>query len=249
MLNTQSRPTQLLVWLAIAAICLEFLWSYFAWPAPDVALVRLLDSELADFAARNQTLIGALAGLGGLAVAYLLNGWRDRVDRRGAVARAERRDGAVLAREAREVADACERAARQLAARTQPAAAAMADLRTSLAPGEHMLLAAPAVDLARLGQGAGAAARSVRLAVRRLGEVLDGAAKDPRDEAARPVAARAVEACFVARGASRVFEALAAGGPAVADKLRLMPGADDAELERLVADGEAGKASRLQSVA
>lgn len=218
MLNTDSRVVAGLVWLAIAAIGLSFLWSYFDWPHAYAALRILLDSEIASFAARNQVIVSGLLGFGALAVAYVLNGWRDRHERRGAKERSERRDGSVLAREAAELAVVCEQAARQLNVRGAPASTVVADLKLALAPGDHLLLSATPLDLARLGQGAAGAARAARASIRRLAETLDTAARD--EAAARAIATRAVEAAFAARSATRIFEALAKGGPDAADRMR-----------------------------
>ena len=177
MLNTESRLARSLIWLAILGLVSQFCWSYFAWPAPHLIVSNLLASDLANFIARNQTVVTGLVGFGGLTLAYLLDGWRDRAERRHVIERAEQRDAGVLAREAVELATTCEQAARALAGRGSTAAT-VSGLRASVAMRDHMLLATPAADLARLGAGAGAAARSVRASVARLVDSVEANGKD-----------------------------------------------------------------------
>ncbi len=245
MLSTDSKLTSLLVWLAIAAIVTNAAWTFFTWPAPDALLSRLLDSDLAAFAHRNQTIVAGLLGAGSLALAYVLNGWRDRTERRHVFERAERRDGAVLAREAKELAAACEAAARHLTVRGAPPAGVVAELKIAVAPGDHMLLAVPVADFARLGAGASSAARVVRHTMRRLTEVLETSTKD--DVAGtRNISARAMEAALAARNAAPVFEALASAGPKAADRIRMQASPEAGDSDRLIAyDDEAARASRL----
>ena len=249
MLNTESRLAKSVIWLAIGGFAGEFLWSVLAWPAPGVLLQQIYDSRLVAFANRNQTALATLLGLGGLALAYLLNGWRDRAERRHVVERAEKRTAQVLAREAGELAATCETAARQLVARGAQTAPIIAGLRTSVAMRDHMLLATPAHDIARLGAGAAAAARAVRASVARLVEMVEAS---NRDEAGAPrgIATRALEASFAAREASRVFEALAKAGPSAADRLRSLGQPDNADIERVLGSSEdPGRPSRLQPAA
>lgn len=245
MLNTQSRCSSLLIWLAIGSISALFLWSYFSWPPPLALLSRLLDSELAAFVARHQLALLGLLGICGGLLAYLLNNWRDRTEQRHAVERGERRAGEVLAREAVDLAVACETAARHLAGPGANVASALATLRTTITPGDHLLLTAPAGHLARLGAGAAAAARMIRACMRRLNDTLEA---NTRDDAAshRLIAVRAMETTVAAREASRVFEALARRGRAAADRRRLPPPPETTEIEKLLGFGEeAGKPSRL----
>ena len=249
MLNTQSRLAGTLIWASIAGFASQFLWSVFAWPAPGVLLQQLHDSPFAAFANRNQTALATVLAGGGLAVAYLLNGWRDRAERRHAIERAERRDAAVLAREAAAIAATCETAARQLVARGTTAAPIIAGLRASVAMRDHMLLAAPAFSLARLGGGASTAARSVRASVSRLVEAVEAHGRDESGPA-RGIATRALETSFAARDATRVFEALAKSGVPSADRLRLMPLPETADIERVLSPGDdTGRPSRLQPAA
>ncbi len=248
MLNSESKLVSTAIWLAITGFIVQFFWSLFAWPAPATVLQHIHDSELAAFANRNQTALATLLGLGGLALAYVLNGWRDRTERRHVIERAERRTAEVLAREAGELAATCETAARQLVTRGAQTAPIIAGLRTSVAMRDHMLLAAPAQDFARLGAGASAAARSTRSAISRLVEAVDAST---REEAGAPpgIATRAVEASFAAREASRIFAAVAKSGPPAADRLRLIP-VDAAAIERVLgASDDAAKPSRLQPAA
>lgn len=248
MLNTESKLASTAIWLAIAGFVVHFFWSLFAWPAPAVVLQQLHDSQIAAFANRNQTALATLLGLGGLALAYTLNGWRDRAERRHVVERAERRTAEVLAREADELAATCEAAARQLVARGAQTAPIITGLRTSVAMRDHMLLAAPVHDFARLGSGASAAARTARSAIRRLVDAVEANARDEAG-AARGLATRAIEASFAAREAGRIFAALAKSGPSAADRLRWSP-ADTADIERVLGtNDDAGRPSRLQPAA
>ncbi len=248
MLNTESKLASTVIWLAIAGFVTQFIWSLFAWPTPLVALQHMHDSQIAAFANRNQTALATLFGLGGLAVAYILNGWRDRTERRHVIERAERRTAAVLAREATELAATCETAARQLVARGAQTVPIIAGLRTSVAMRDHMLLAAPVHDLARLGPGACAAARTARSAISRLVETVEASTREEAG-AARGIATRAIEASFAAREAGRVFAALAKSGPPAADRLRLIP-AEASEIERsLTAIDDAERPARLQPAA
>ena len=249
MLNAESRLARLTIWLAVTGFVAAFAWAAFAWPSPGALLQQLHDSPLAAFANRNQTALATLLGLSGLALAYLLNGWRDRAERRHVVERAEKRTAQVLAREAGELAATCETAARQLVARGAQTAPIVAELRTSVAMRDHMLLATPAHNIARLGAGAAAAARAVRSSVAGLVEMVEASG---RDEAGAPrgIASRALEASFAAREASRIFEALAKAGPVAADRLRFTAQPDNADIERVLGAGdESGRPSRLQPAA
>lgn len=248
MLNSDSKLVRTAIWLAIAGFVTQFFWSLFAWPAPGIVLQHLHDSQLAAFANRNQTALATLLGLGGLAVAYSLNGWRDRAERRHVIERAERRTAEVLAREASDLAATCETAARHLVARGAQTAPIIAGLRASVAMRDHMLLAAPAHDLARLGAGATAAARTTRSAIGRLVEAVESSTREDAG-AARTIATRAVEASFAARDAGRVFAALAKSGPPAADRLR-MGTLEASEIEHVLGTGDdTGRPSRLQPAA
>ncbi len=230
--------------VAILGLVIEFCWSYFVWPAPRALIADLLASDLASFVARNQTVLAGLLGFGGLALAYLVNGWRERTERRHVIERAERRDAGVLAREAGELAATCEQAARLLAVRGQ-AGGTIPGLRASLAMRDHMLLATPAADLARLGAGASSAARSVRASVARLVDSVETHGKDDA-AGARAIAARALEVSFAAKEAHRIFEALARSGTQAADRLRLMPLPDSSDIERMLGPAdETGRTQRL----
>ncbi len=213
MLNTDSRCVGAVIVFAIAVILAQFLWSYFDWPPPLALLRQVLDSEFASFMARNQTLLGALLGLGGLASAYLINGACDRAQQRQIFERAERRMAGVLAREAADLAAACDASVEQHADRSR-SAASLARLATMVADPDHLLLKAPAAEIARLGVGASTATRSIRDAARRLGAAIH---HPEADEAA----ARARETAHVARDGQRVFETLINRGPDAADRLRL----------------------------
>ena len=227
MLNTESRLVSLVVWLAVACIVLQFLWTFFAWPPLHVMVRAALDSEVAAIAGRNQTLIGTLGGLGGLAVAYVLNGWRNRTEARHAIERREKRLASVLAREAEEIAAACEQAARQLAGRN--AAPARAALAPAVAPAATVLLSAAMADIAVLGAGAAAAVRKLRAATARLGVTLDGTRDD--GPAARSAALEAMEAAAAAHDAARVLTVVAVHGPLAGDRVLSVPAPAAADLE------------------
>lgn len=228
MLNTDSKLVSLIVWLAVAAIVVSGAWTFFRWPAAEVMLRNLLDSELAAFMHRNQIIFAALLGLGGASLAYLFNGWRDRAERRHVIERAERRDGSVLAREARDIADLCEAAAERFEGEGSNATAIARQLAPALAPQAHMLLAASPAELARLGAGASAAARAVRLDVQRLVGALEpmlgtgeSSSGSPSNQITRGAAALATRAARSARSGSLVFDALAKSGPAEADRVSM----------------------------
>ena len=212
MLNTESRLARTVIWVAIAGFAGQFLWSVFAWPAPGVLLQQLHDSPFAAFANRNQTALATVLAGGGLALAYLFNGWRDRAERRHAIERAERRDAGVLSREAGTIAATCETAARQLVARGAAPAPIIAGLRASIALRDHMLLAAPATSLARLGAGASTAARVVRASVGPLVEAVEAYGRDETGPTPG-IATRALEASFAARDAARQARNAQAWGP------------------------------------
>jgi hypothetical protein len=230
MLNTQSRLTALLVWLAIAAIAGHALWSFLALDTPAGLVRRFAESEFAAAVTRNQVLFTGLAGFGGLALAYLLNGWRDRAERRHAIERAEKRLGAVLAREATGLADALEAALKASAAGTP-----CARLAEIAEPRDSVLLSAPVHELSRLGPGAVGAVQVVRRGVRRLQALAEG-----RDEAqSRQLPADVISTALAARDAARVLGTLGARGPTAADRLRLVPPSesDVSDLARRLTDG------------
>jgi hypothetical protein len=244
MLNIESRRARFLVWLAIAIIVSDFLWTFLDWPSVPEIFRTLADSELGNMVGRNQTFIGALIGLGGLALAYLLNGWRDRAEQRHAIERAERRLGGVLAREAQGIAAACAAAAEALAGRSAGLDQIARSLKSRLAPEDHVLLSSRAAELARLGAGAAAAAKEVRRTCRHLLEALDrGTGGEASDQ--RLIGARAIETALAAQESARIFEAVAGKGPALADRLRLLPAAGIIETERLLEGGAEGQAARL----
>lgn len=238
MLNTDSKLVSTIIWLAVAAIVADGAWTLFRWPAPDAVLRTVLNSGLAALVHRNQVIFAALLGFGGMALAYGLNAWRERAERRHILERAERRDGSVLAQEAREIATLCESAAQRL--ETESASASLAtvqkQLAHALAPNAHMLLAASPEALARLGAGASSAARSVRLDVQRLRAATETPARDGDGGnpagAARTVASLAAQTAASARLSCQVFDALAKVGPAAADRAHARQAADTADRMR-----------------
>ena len=219
MLNTQSRSASLLIWLVILAIVAQFVWSFWSLPAPGTLVAGLLQTEIAAFAARNQVLIAGLGGFGGASLAYLVNGWRDRAERRHALERMQKRAGAVLAQEARDMASACSIAARSLSDTSPGAAQVLSELTAATTAGDHALLSASAMELSRLGPGASAAVRGVRASVRRTATAI-AAARADEPQGLRTVATRARETAATALAATHVFDALAKGGIAAADKAR-----------------------------
>lgn len=250
MLNSQSRLESLVIWLAIAYIAAQFAWTLFAWPPLHVIVRAILDSEGAAMASRNQTLIGSIVGLGGLAFAYLANGWRDRAEARHAVERRERRLAGVMAREAEDIATATETAARQLAsARTAGSATRVAaTIGEALKPATSLLIGGSMADVAVLGAGAAAATRALRTQAAELAT----AAASARDDAAsaRTLAVGAMGTAAAARDAARVLGIVAARGPAAGDRLRLMPAPSAADIEAALGlNGEASVPSRLQPAA
>jgi len=250
MLNTESRGGAFAIWAAITGLVAHAIWIFLGWPGIADATHLVLASESAAFASRNQILIAGLAGFGGLALAYLWNGWRNRSEALHALERQERRLGGVLASEATALADACEAAARQLAGKAGGGGVAISGLARSIKGSEHALLSMSAADLARLGPGAAAAARNIRTAVRGLGEALDLA--KPDDTGNRHLAVRAMETALIARTGASVLEALGKRGVEAADALRTMPLPVASDIEKLLGpagnDGGA-KASRLHTVA
>lgn len=251
MLNTDSRLLSSLVWLAIAAICADAAWAFFNWPAPQALLGSFLDSGLAGFIHRNQLALAGLCGFGGLAFSFLFNGWRDRAERRHVLERAERRDGGVLAREAKDIAEVCAAAARRLAVDSAAVGGVARQLKSALVPDAHMLLAATAPDFARLGAGASAAARALRLDVRQLGAALEAVLADGdgkgagSDTLSRGIAALALRTAATAKDAMPVFDALAKIGPKAADRIPLRALADDSGSGRLLGHEGGTSLSRL----
>jgi hypothetical protein len=218
MLNTESRLTACLIWLAILALSLKFIWTLLALPLPADALAGLARSPLADWLVRNQVMVTGLAGFGGLAFAYLLNGWRDRAERRHVLERAEKRLAAVLAREATILAAGLEEASYGLG-QTRISAPQRAVIAEAVEPNDRVLLSAPISDLAVLGPGAASAIGSLRQAARRV-----AALAGDRDEAAEHRLGEAVlEAARAARSAEMVLTVHHTRGPAAADRLRIVP--------------------------
>jgi hypothetical protein len=250
MLNTESRVGAFAIWAAIAGLVLHAVWTFFGWPHVQVATRLLLDGEFAAYAARNQILLAGLIGLGGLALAYLLNGWRNRTEARHALERRERRLGGVMASDAASLATACEAAARQIAAKPAGSGTALSNLASALHASDHTVLSATTGDLAQLGAGTATAARNLRAGVRRLGDALLAAKSD--DAASnRQVALRAMETALIARASGAIFEALAKRGVTGADLLRVMPLPETADIEQLLglAGTDSGaKPSRLHTV-
>jgi len=243
MLNTQSRLASSAIWLAVAYIVAEFLWTLLTLPPLHVLVRAMLDSEVAAMVSRNQTLVGALAGFGGLAVALLLDGWRGRAEARHAIERREKRLAAVLAREAADLATLCEESARQLAARAGTGGRTTATLGEAVAPPATVLVGAGIADLACLGAAAVAGIRRVRTATGRLQRLLEAS----RDDATgtKAVALEAMQVAAAARGATRLLEATAAGGPGAADRMRVEPAPSAAESEAALGLSGDGSPTRL----
>jgi hypothetical protein len=248
MLNTQSRLASLVIWLAIGFIVLQFAWTLFSWPPLHVVVRAALDSEMAAIIGRNQTLVGAVLGLGGLAIAHLLNGWRNRTEARHVIERREKRLAGVLAREAEDLATACEQAARQLAGRgsTGGHASARGVIAGSLSPSESMLLGGSIGDVAGLGAGAASAVRRIRGAAAKLA-TLAGPGQD--DTSARTIAIAAMELASVAKEGARLLGAVAAKGPSAGERMRLPPPPALADIEEALWLGAEPTQSRLQSAA
>ncbi|MGE0697618.1 MAG: hypothetical protein AB7O57_00830 [Hyphomicrobiaceae bacterium] len=194
--------TAVVVWLAIAALVVTFFWTLLALPPlPDAAAV-IADSALAGWLSRNQLVVTGLAGFGGLSLAHVLNGWRDR---------AERRLAGVLAREARAMAESLETGGRALLqGRASPAA--REQIADAVANTERVMLAATIAEIARLGAGATEVVARLRCAARRV--TLAAPARDEQ------LAEAALEAAGCARVAHAVLSLHAAEGPAAADRLR-----------------------------
>jgi hypothetical protein len=217
MLNTESRLAASLIWLAILALSLKFIWTLFALPPPGDTLAALAETPFAGWLVRNQVMITGLAGFGGLAIAYLLNGWRDRAERRHVLERAEKRLAGVLAREATLIAGNLEAAGTGLA-QGRISAPQRTFVAEAVEPSDRVLLSAPIADLAVLGPAAAAAIGSLRRALRRVA-LLAG----DRDEAAEPRLGEAVlEAVQAARAAEAVLAMHHSKGPAAADRLRVL---------------------------
>ena len=218
MLNTESQATAGLIWLAITALVLKFVWTLLALPAPADAAAMLAASPLADWLVRNQLMVTGLAGFGGLALAYLLNGWRDRAEQRHVVERSERRLAAVLERETTQIADRLDEAGRTLT-QGRSSGAARSRIAEAVDPRDCVVLSAGATDLARLGPGAVTAIADLRRSARRLAAMT----ATPDEVADRPLADAASETSRVARTASLMLETYQAKGPAAADRLRILP--------------------------
>lgn len=213
MLNIQSCAAASLIWLAIVAIAGWALWSLLGLGAPLDLYAAIAESGFGAFLWRNQIMITGLGGFGSLALAYLLDGWRNRTERRQAGDLADKRLASVLSREAMGLAEGLEDVARS------GGVAAKSRISELTALGDDLLLTAPMSEIARLGAGAVASTRAVRKTVRRLAGLAEG-----RDEVApRPMQVAAIEAAFAARDAARVLDVLVAKGTAAADGLRLLP--------------------------
>lgn len=238
MLNTDSRLSACVVWLAISAIVIRALWAMLAIPPVFDLMQTFQASEVAAALARNPILVAGISGFGGLAVAYLFNGWRDRAERRHTSDRAERRMAGVLAYEARALADAIEAAARK-----------PAGLRTRLAaiadPHDSVLLSLQPSSLARLGSGASIAVLELRRHLRAL-----ASPRDDRDEATgRQTVADALAVALTARGTAGLLETHKRKGAEIADRHRVTePG--DRDIAALAARIDAAQAPpRLVPVA
>jgi hypothetical protein len=217
MLNTESRLTAFLIWLAILALSLKFIWTLLALPPPADVLTGLAASPLADWLARNQIMVTGLVGFGGLALAHILNGWRDRAERRHVIERAEKRLAAVLAREASVLRAALDAAGYGLGqGRISPLQRTL--VAEAVEPADRVLLSAPISDLAVLGPGAAAAVAALRQAARRI-----SALASDRDEAAEQKLADAIlEVARAARTAELVLATHCTKGPAAANRLRIV---------------------------
>lgn len=242
MLNTQSCTAAGLIWLAIVAIAATAGWTLFGLGDPLGVLASVADSGFAAFLWRNQIMITGLGGFGALAFAYLVNGWRDRVDRRHIGERDDKRLATVMSREALGLAATLEDVAR-----ANGAAAGKARLAEATAAGDQIVLSAPMTEVSRLGAGATTAVQVLRRAVRRVAGLSEA-----RDEATgqRPLQVAAVEAAFAARDAAHVLETLCTRGAAAADSLRLMP-RSELEIAALIRDltGDAQASARRQPAA
>lgn len=220
MLNTENRAQCLLIWSAITVIVASFLWSFLEWPRPVIAMMNVIESDFGAFVLAHQTLVAGLAGFGSIAIALVFSGWRDREARRGEAEAFDRRMGGVLYREACELAAACDQAGQLLEAKPAALGSLADGLKDGLASGDYLLLTAPASDIARLGPGASAAMRLVRDGKRRLIDTVDGARGDGTG-AVGVVAGQLADMAVTAREAARIYAALAAGGSAAADRLRV----------------------------
>ena len=214
MLNTQSRLTAFIVWLAVAAIVGLAAWSFLGLAAPLELLANGLDSQAAALINRNQVLIAGLLGFGSMAFAYLFNGWRDRAERRHVLERAEQRLARVLALEA-------EALSAGLAASVE--APVPGGMRARLAeltePGDSLLLGISISELSRLGPGTLAAVQAVRRSVRRLAGLAAPGREDTSSRTAMPLI---LEAAFTARNAAHMLHILGEKGPAAAERTRLI---------------------------
>lgn len=218
MLNTESRLSATLIWLAIAAMGLQFVWTLLQLPPPLAAAVRLQQSQLADWLVRNQVMVTGLTGFGGLALAYLVDGWRNRAGQRRAADEAETRLAAVLAREAGSIAAHLEEATRALES-GRPAGAHRAAIADPLEAHDLVLMAAPISELAMLGAGPAAAIGGLRRSARRVLALASS-----RDETADRQLGEAVHAALdAARSATVVLTVRRDKGAAAADRLRILP--------------------------
>ncbi len=221
MLNTESRLAKALIWLVVLYIGFELACAIFKPPSLAALLQALRDSALADIASRNQTLVGAVVGFGGLALALVLNGWRDRAERRHAIERRERRLAQVLAREAQALAEICDVRGRQLATRAAgDIGSALEELVQATDEQNSVLLDCPPADLAGLGAGAAAATGTLRSKARHLAGMLQAAGED--GSKAKDIGLRALRVAHAARDAAHLLATVAEKGPAVADKMRLV---------------------------
>jgi hypothetical protein len=217
MLDTESRLTALAVWLVILAICARATWQLLGLGAPTEIAQALAASEAWSAIQRNQVLVTGLAGFGGLALAYLFNGWRDRAERRHVIERSDKRLAGVLAREAEALAGVLEAAAPGNAP-----AGARARLAEIVEGGDSLLLAAPMADLSRLGAGATDAVQTVRRSLKRI-----SLRTDTRDEGSqRQLGADVLRAAVATRSAARVLKTLDEKGVTAADRIRMIPPCD-----------------------
>ncbi|MBS0241178.1 MAG: hypothetical protein JSS20_03300 [Proteobacteria bacterium] len=202
MLNTESRLTAMLIWLAIVALVTRAAWTFFALAPPLALLADLRATPLAGWLWRNQYATAGLLGFGGLAIAYVLNGWRDRAERRHVIERADARLASVLCREAAEIGAALQQLSRERIADTTETT-------------DRVMLSAAMSEFAPLGAGVASAVGGLRQAVRRLSRAIETGA-DVGDVAISDAVARAIGA---AEHAIVVLEAYANKGPAAADRV------------------------------
>lgn len=208
MLNTESRLAAAIIWLAILAICARFAWTFFQLPPPIAILSTLASSRLAAWISAHQVLVAGLGGFAGLALAYVLDGWRDRAERRHVVERAEQRLASVLAREAAHIASSLDPAARSSRER----------LTETIDAADRVILSRPIGDFASLGAAATAAIGALRQSIRRLTRLVEAGAEHGDSALAAAVSAAARSA----RDAAHVLEICRSKGPAAADRMRVL---------------------------